>query len=89
MKELQSKNLADVWLKSREAEAAKMYIKSGDVVLNYAYPYHVPLSSCKTPGKILGWVNQLSGKTWMNTQRLNRFAQLAFRQIGIEVDYGI
>ena len=79
----------DVSLKTWQEDAAGICIEDGSIILNYAYPYCIELSRCNTPGKILGWVNQLAGKTWMNTHRLNLFIGLAFEQIGIEIDYAI
>ena len=77
------------YVKSQAEEAAAMYIEDGFIVLDYVYPYQIELSRCNTPGKILGWINQLSHKNWMNAERLSRFAQLAFGLIGIEIDYRI
>ena len=77
------------YVKSQAEEAVKMYIEDGYIILNFAYPYEIEMSRCNTPGKILGWINQLSHKNWMNAERLSRFAQLAFGLIGIEIDYRI
>ena len=79
----------DTFLEQTIKEAAGMYIDNGAIVLDYVYPYRIELSRCNTPGKILGWVNQLSGKNWMTTDRMNLFIQVAFSQIGIEVDFAI
>ena len=70
-------------------ECSKIYIEDGCIVLDYAYPYRIEMSRCNTPGKILGWVNQLSGKNWMTVERINHFIQLTFKQIGVEIDYKI
>ena len=69
----------------REAEGC---VLDGEfIVLNYGgYPYAIHVSRITSPGKILGWIRQLSEKNWMNAHRLNLFATLAFQQIGIEVD---
>jgi hypothetical protein len=79
----------DTFVAEQAEEASRMYIEDGVIVLDYVHPYCIELSRCDTPGKILGWINQLAGKTWMDADRLNCFAQLAFRQLGIEIDYGI
>jgi len=79
----------ETYAKERAEEAVKMYIEDGYIILNFAYPYEIEMSRCNTPGKILGWINQLSHKNWMNAERLSRFAQLAFGLIGIEIDYRI
>lgn len=79
----------NAFIEEQCAEAEGMYVEDGAIILEYSYPYCIELSRCDTPEKILGWINQLAEKTWMNADRLNRFAQLAFEQIGIEIDYRI
>jgi hypothetical protein len=68
------------------ATAQRMYVKNGYIILNLAYEYAIDLRRCNTPEKILGWIEQLSGKTWMDARSLDEFAQLAFQQIGIIPD---
>jgi hypothetical protein len=51
----------------------KIYIEDGYLVLNYAYEYNIVLDRIKSPSDVLGWVLHLSGKNWMNTERLVNF----------------
>lgn len=56
-----------------------------------AYPdgYHIERSRCRTPEKILGWVNHLSAKNWVDAESLAAFTIEAFRLIGVDLDYSI
>jgi hypothetical protein len=73
-------------LEEMAEEAKKIYVEDKSLVLNVVYPYEILLTRANTPEKILGWVRQLSGKTWMNGERLARFTLLAFEQIGVKPD---
>lgn len=70
-------------------EATKIYIDKGFLVLDMGHPYEILLSRLDTPEKILGWCLQLSGKKWMNANRMARFTVLAFKQLGVDVDYNM
>lgn len=41
------------------------------------YVYSIKLSRCNTYVKMLHWVKHLSGKTWMTTDMISRFIELA------------
>lgn len=68
-------------------------IKSDDsgihIVVNNNYAYGIGWQQMNTPGQILGWLNHLSFKSWMDTQSLAVFANAAFEHINILKDYDI
>ena len=51
--------------------------------------YQIEKSSASTPGKVLGWMNHLSGKKWMDAYTIVWFANVAFAELGFEMDYRI
>lgn len=72
------------------AEGKKMRLEEGYIVLSYAgYDYDIELVRADSPGKILGWMEQLAQKNWMTAARLERFAALAFQQIGVKRQRGM
>ena len=46
--------------------------------------YDIELNRCDTPEKILSWICQLLGKTWMTNLILERFITLASANAGIK-----
>lgn len=51
----------------------------GVIVVDVAYDYEIEISRCKTYEQILGWVFQLSGKSWSTRDLLRSFMVVAFR----------
>lgn len=51
----------------------------------YPNGYCIELSRVKTMQKVLGWIDHLSGKTWMSKHDLVRFTSVVFRLNGIEI----
>lgn len=47
--------------------------------------YDIPLKECETAEQILGWVWQLSEKTWLTAEVLRRFVAIATEQAGVDV----
>lgn len=87
---MQKKKVMEMLFKRPEVEIAadenfiSLYPRNA-----YSGGYHIERSRCRTPGKILGWVNHLSSKNWMDADALARFTIEAFGGIGIELDYSI
>lgn len=54
----------------------------------HGYPdgYNIQRSRLRTPQKILGWINHLSGKNWMDAEAIATFAIEAFELLDIEPD---
>ena len=48
-------------------------IEDGFITLDYAYPYDIELSRIPDERALLHWVHHLSGKTWMNNDRIAEF----------------
>ena len=55
----------------------------------YPHGYCIELSRVRTMGKVLGWVDHLSNKTWMSKHDLARFARVLFQLNDIEIDRAI
>jgi hypothetical protein len=45
------------------------------LLLRFRYDYEIDLDEIKTERDLLAWALHLSGKTWMNTQRIGRFIE--------------
>ncbi|HNM42807.1 hypothetical protein [Plasticicumulans sp.] len=52
-------------------------VNDGHIIINVHYEYSIPLSRCCTHEDILGWVFQLSEKTWMSREILRHFMRIA------------
>ena len=65
-------------------EASHIRVDGDFIVLDFVYDYSIHKDRRRTPETIMGWVVQLSEKTWMTAPRLAHFAQVAFKEIGIE-----
>lgn len=64
-------------LEHEEQLAKQVYVTNGHVVINAGYEYNIELDRCDTLEKILAWTSHLCEKTWMTTELLERFIQLA------------
>lgn len=85
MKRNKTMNVVEDLIKLTE----QVYIEKDYLILNIRYEYAIELRRLNTPQKIIGWVNHLKSKTWVNKEHLARFIFLAFGHIGIEIDYNI
>lgn len=81
--ELRAKVLAH-----EEEMKKQVYIADDHVVINVVYEYNIPLNRCDTIPKILGWVDHLCEKTWINPEVLRRFIRLAAQQHSLEIPQG-
>jgi hypothetical protein len=61
------------------------YVDNDDIVINVADEYRVPLSSCPTQEAILGWVRQLTEKTWITVPLIRRFVDTAAEHHKIKI----
>ena len=86
---MNASELMDLDMQTRIDDYSKITVESGCIILNYVYPYEIDLRRANTPAKILGWADHLGEKNWMTKQRLMYFLQIAFAQIGIEIDRGM
>lgn len=66
-------------------EASRIRVEGDYIVLDFVYEYSIRKEQRKTPETILGWIAHLSEKTWMTAPRLAHFAEVAFADIGIEM----
>lgn len=57
--------------------AEQVKIVDGHIVLNVAGEYKIPMNSCRTHADVLGWVEHLAKKTWMNNNVMLRFIMFA------------
>ena len=48
--------------------------------------YNIELTRCNTPEKILGWMEHLAAKNWIDTKTIFEFSEIAFGKIGIQAD---
>lgn len=67
-----------------DADFVSLYPKHG-----YRDGYNIERSRLRTPQKILGWVNHLSGKNWMDAEAISTFTIKTFELIGVKLDYSI
>jgi hypothetical protein len=70
-------DLEKVYREHERDLSEKCYMDGEDIVINLADEYRVALSRCSTPAAILGWVDQLTQKTWITVPVIQRFVQLA------------
>lgn len=61
-------------------------VVDGHIVINVEYEYNIALSRCNTPEKLLHWVWHLTEKTWMTTEVMRRFIEVACRENKITMD---
>ena len=65
-----------------------VYVEGDAIIIRYGAQstgvYDVELNRCDTPEKILSWICQLLGKTWMTNLILDRFITLASENAGIK-----
>lgn len=54
-------------------------VEDGFIVINVHYKYNIEISRCDTYEKIVGWVLQLSEKTWMTKDVLEHFVKKALQ----------
>ena len=54
-----------------------IYIEDRCIVINTVGEYCIELDRCDTPEKLLEWVHHLCEKTWMTTDILARFIEVA------------
>lgn len=64
--------------------AEQVKIVEGYIVVNVSYEYNINLETINSAQDVLGWVFHLTEKTWMNTDVLRRFIQVACGARGIE-----
>ena len=55
----------------------------GLIVVSVTHDYEISIDRCKTYEQILGWVFQLSEKTWASKDHLRSFMLVAFRANGL------
>lgn len=83
--------MSDIESIRKRAEETREYLNKavqvidGYIVINVAYEYDIPIKECGTAERILGWVLQLSEKTWMTMEVLNRFVHVAAREAGVKI----
>ena len=71
---------------ARDAELAKQVQVDGDhIVINVNHEYLIPKAQADEPAKILGWVMHLADKTWVTKELLQRFIEVASKEIGLDV----
>lgn len=74
-------------MKSKEELYKKIYVIDEHIVINVVSEYNIPLTGCSTPQGILHWVHHLTEKTWMTTELMRRFIEVACKQSNIDI-YG-
>jgi hypothetical protein len=76
---------------SREKNEKLVFVDDGHIVIdlnvlcNASTTYDIPLEQCKTAEQILGWVWQLSEKTWLTNDVLRRFVAIATEQAAVDI----
>jgi hypothetical protein len=70
-------DLALEYINEEKLLQSQVYVEDGHLIIDAGYEYAIELNRCNTNDKILGWVNQLSEKTWMTFPMLRRFIHLA------------
>lgn len=61
----------------------KVFIKGDIIIVNVEYEYEVPIADCKSHERILHWAWHLTEKTWMTTDVLRKFIEVAAHNAGI------
>ena len=62
-----------------------VFVKGNYIIVNASYPYQVPVDECRTAEGLLNWVYHLTEKSWMNTEILRRFMEVASGQTGVKL----
>jgi len=66
--------------KAEQAELEALVSIQGDhITIKKGGGYDIPLASCDTHERIVAWTIQLTDKTWMTAQIVNRFVKLALK----------
>lgn len=82
---LDADEMFEKW-KAREEELAKLvYVEDGHIVINVHYEYNVALNRCDTPEKLAAWAYHLTEKTWMTTEVMRRFMEVAMAEHGFHL----
>lgn len=71
--------------KAEQAELeALVSIKGEYITIQKGGGYNIPLAGCDTHERITAWTIQLTDKSWMSAQIVNRFVKLALeaRKLG-------
>lgn len=64
--------------KKEQAELEVIVSIQGDyITITKGGVYDIPLAGCDTYKKIVAWTIQLTDKSWMSAQIVNRFVKLA------------
>lgn len=72
-------------MQERDARLAdQVKIVDDYIVINVSYEYNINLETINNAQDVLGWVFHLTEKTWMNTEVLHRFIQVACGAKGIQ-----
>lgn len=65
---------------------ALCWLEDGFVVLRTSgADYDIPLARCTNAEHLLGWVYQLSQKTWVTVPQLNRFITIVSQKQNISI----
>jgi hypothetical protein len=82
------KSMDELWEEMQahdERLSKQVSIQDGYIVINVAYEYPIELARCDTHAKILAWVVQLTDKTWITPEVVQRFVYLAVQQHGLDL----
>lgn len=78
--------------KEHRAKMEKLvFVDDGHIVIDLnelcgaPITYDIPLKQCETAEEILGWVWQLSEKTWLTTEVLRRFVAISTQHAGVNI----
>jgi len=77
--------LVDNYAKWDEELSKKIYLQDEYIIINVGREYPIALTRCNTPEKALGWVFQLSEKSWMTTEILRRFVAILAQEHGFDL----
>jgi hypothetical protein len=58
----------------------------GCITIHGPFEYEIELARCATAVAILQWVRHLSEKTWVTTEMIERFVDVASGRIGLDID---
>jgi hypothetical protein len=83
-----NKTMEELWeemLAHGEQLSQQVSIQDGYLVINVAFEYPIELARCDTHAKILAWVVQLTDKTWITPEVVQRFIYLATQHHGLDL----
>jgi hypothetical protein len=63
----------------------QIYVEDSILIVNVEYVYEIELSRITDYGQILGWVNHLCEKTWMNPTLIRRFISVACKANNLQL----